>query len=248
MDGDIRPPGFALVLGTGVHRSVEKDLTQKIQTGGLLPDESIKDISRDAVIEEIERSGLELDAEEKERGLPAVRGEIIDQAVTLSGLHHRKLAPIIKPTAVERAFCLELEGFPYDIHGYIDIMDNDLGIAPVVRDTKTAARSPSQGDLDDGRYADQMTIYATAVKVLDGKYPASLKVDALVKTKVPKVTTLSTNREDRDWEIFFRRMELMAKAIERGIFAPASEGAWCCAPKYCGYWVDCPYARQLRTI
>ena len=74
IEGEIIPPGVAMVVGTGTHKSIEKNLTSKIVWDELLPVEEVADIARDEVNQAWESSEIRLEPEELEKGLKVVKG------------------------------------------------------------------------------------------------------------------------------------------------------------------------------
>jgi len=242
IEGIKAPPGVAALRGRSVHGVVRKDLTNKMQTGALLERAAVTEGAAATFEAEWDAEAPHLTPEEKLLGARKLKGATKDTVIALAELHHDELAPDITPTHVERAFRLETPG-PYDLLGYIDVMDQRAD-GSWVRDTKTAAKSPSKGNAET---SDQLTVYSLAVKVLDGKSPAGLALDHLVATKKPKTVTLTTTRGEADYR---RYLDLVARAgdlIQAGKFLPAEEGHWCCSEKWCGYWNQCPHGKRGRT-
>lgn len=238
--GEKIPPGVAMVIGSATHKSIETNLAEVVRGNAMLPVEQVADVARDE-LEGLWKSGVSLSDEELAAGMKAVKGGAIDTAVALSRLHRTDLAPTLTPTAVERKFVIKLEGFPLDLAGQIDIQEGTARI----RDTKTAAKSPSQADADDSI---QFTMYGLAAKVLDGAGPTEFALDALVKTKVPKVATLKTTRTDDDYQMLLRRVERAATIIEKGAFVPARTTDWWCSKRFCGFWSTCPFSSRPVTV
>lgn len=236
------PPGVAQIVGTASHRSVEKNLKSKIDTGLLLPDEEVEQIAADALVAEWAGQEPKLDDEEKEQGVDKTLGDAKDQAVQLARVHHKELAPSLKPTHVERFFRLELKGFPYDMIGYIDVQEG----SDAVRDTKTTGKSPSQQDADGSI---QLTTYGLAVKASDGKAPAKYTLDGLVKGRKGGVSLAiaETQRTEGDFRSLLHRVELAAKIIERGAFYPTDPTNWWCSARWCGYWDRCEFGGRHRV-
>jgi hypothetical protein len=46
---------------------------------------------------------------------------------------------------------------------------------------------------------------------------------------------------DADIAALLASIDVVLRGIDAGIFAPAHEGAWWCAPASCGYYSDCRY-------
>jgi hypothetical protein len=233
-------PGVALILGSGVHKGIEPNMIAKRDTGELLPIEQVQEITASAVNERWESEDIALTEEEKAKGWQVVKGETVDTAVSLAGVHHAQLAPIIQPLHVERKMEVDIKGFDHSLVGIIDLQEKPWGELKVgrVRDTKTRAASPPQGTADKML---QLTVYSAMVKAIDGDFP-ELAVDYLIKTKTPKAITETTTRKERDYKAFLRRMEQMSEAILKEVFNPASrENSWMCDPRWCGYFDTCPY-------
>jgi len=251
--GEKIPPGISLLVGRSVDNAITKNLSHKIDTGDLLPLEEIQDITRDDINTQFNTNEITFTEEEISEGIKTVKGKAIDKAISLSATHAKKLAPQINPTHVQRKIELELEGFPFDILGYIDIQEG----VESVRDTKTSSRSPAKTAAD---MSDQLTIYAMAVWRIDGKIPQKLTLDYLVnsgkssivpdhligkiRASTTKIVILETSREIKDFQPLLQRIEKAAEVIEKGVFMPAPQDSYLCNPRFCGYAMTCPYYRK----
>lgn len=235
-----RPPGVALIVGSSAHESVEKNLTSKIQNKRLLPVEEVQEIARDSVNRRWEAEGVLLDSDEKAQGEANVRGEAVDMAVKLSALHGKVVAPTIKVISVEDPWVLELDGFPRDLAGRFDIVEEKHGL----RDTKTRKASPPKTEADDD---DQLTVYSLAYKTIRKKTPR-LSKDYLVKTKEAKHVHLETKRNAEDWKVFLKRIEAHNAALDAGVFIPTNQSNWWCSERFCGFTDICPYFRGRKVI
>lgn len=243
VEGEIVPPGIALIIGSGTHKAIEPNIRRMIDTGEAASLEEVHDVARDYVVKEFKRGAYWLSPEERAAGRPKQhwQDQCVNWAVTLAGLHHDEIAPSLKPTHIERPWVVELPGYPCDLAGRLDIQEGTSRL----HDTKTKAQSPSQAEVDG---SDQFTMYGIAVKVLDGRMPRSYRLDALVKTKTPKAVSLSTQRTKEDFAALLRRIEISVKAIEAGIFLPCERANWCCDPKWCGFYPTCPYTRGRKQF
>lgn len=244
VEGERLAPGMALVVGRAVDKSVTENLAHKMAEGSLLPLDAVRGIARDDVQAIWDgEEGVALSDEEKSEGAAKVKGDAIDKSVRLAELHARKLAPSLSPTAVQRKWEVSLEqaGYPATLVGVIDIQEGRESI----RDTKTASKSPSA---DAAHLSDQLTLYALAVKVVDGALPSRLALDFLVDTKEPKVVPLETSRTEADFGPVLRRVERALQVIDAGAFAPANPDDWWCSKRWCGYWETCPLVRRGATV
>lgn len=241
IEGHKIPPGVRMIVGKATDISITANLSNKIATGELLDDEVVSDIARDALNREWDAEGVALDDDEAGKGIAAVRGEAVDKSIRLAVLHHEVAAPKIKPTAVQRAFAIDVPGYGIELAGTMDIQEG----LDCVRDTKTSAKSPTADAAHD---SDQLTMYALAGQVLDGVAPKRVALDFLVDLKTPKAVTLESTRDASDFSVLLSRVENAAMAIQKGVFVPARQDDWRCSQKWCGYWHSCRYARRPKTV
>lgn len=242
MDGIKRPPGFAAGRGTGTHKAIQENMVHKRDVGEMLPLEAVKDAARDATEAWYEDTltysdGPAMSEDEKERGAGALLAEAIDQAVILSELHYISLAPDIDPWRVEAPWVLELENYPVDLSGTIDLQESEAD-GRLLRDTKTTSKVIANA----AETSEQLTMYAMASWKMDGSVPP-LALDHLVIQKVLKVVTQHTNRTIDDFRVLLNRVEALVRAIEAGSFPPTNRNNWWCSPKFCGYFGGCKYVR-----
>lgn len=233
---EIIPPSIALVQGTTVHKVVEKNLSHKMQTGQLLPDQAIRDLAAMAWEAETEQP-LWLSPDEEQLGLKAI-GAAKDQAIGLSVLHHVAAAPIIDPIAVEEKFVIVLDGFPFDLAGTVDIRERDTTIA----DTKTKGQTPSA----NAAQSIQLGMYTISEQVNHGRTPKALRLDVLVKNKTPKYVRIEGQVTEQLLAATNSRIERAAELIEsvragKQAFTPADPEHWCCTARFCGYARTCPF-------
>ena len=241
--GEILPPGAGAVSGTGMHRAVELNLTRKLETGELAPEEEVTEAARDSVVKSFDApEGVFLNDDEKAEGADAVKAKAIDVAVSCASLHHKELAPLAAPRQVERKWVLDIPNFPFGLAGTIDCDDGD-----VIWDWKTSKVSPNAEEAD---LSGQVTMYSLAKLTLDGKIPAA-RLGYVVKTKTPKAMVLEARRKREDFAPLLRALERIAEAIEKEVYPFASMTSprpWCCNPKWCGYYKDCEGVSQRAFV
>lgn len=233
------PPGVAALVGRSVDKTTTQNLASKMKGEGLLPAEAIADLARDHFNAEWQRGEVSLLPEEAIAGVKIAKGEGVDKAVRLAKLHARKFAPEIEPTHLQRKVVIELPGYPLDLEGYIDIQEGWRSL----RDTKTSHKAPKDDTADK---SDQLTIYAMAVRVVDGFIPEKVCLDFLVDTDRPRAIPLASKRTEEDFKPVLRRLETAFLAIEKGVFVPARETDWFCCPMYCGFFGTCKYTKKTR--
>lgn len=131
----------------------------------------------------------------------------------------------------------------FDFVGEQDIVESTEN-SLVIRDVKTSKKSPSEDVADK---SNQLTAYAIASQVLDGKLPDSLKLDYLIDLKRgTKTMTVTTKRDEQQAMSYLNRIVNGIAAIRSGIFVPAPDVAWYCDQRYCGYYQICPHVRRAE--
>lgn len=231
------PPYVPMIIGGGWHVGVEGNMKYKLETGVLMPEEQVLDITRDALVQKWETEGASLAPQEQKEGWKKIQAGAVDVAIGLARVHYYGLAPTITPTYVERSWIVEIPGYPVDIAGRIDLQEDGLII-----ESKTTGKSPPAGDADND---EQLTMYAMASLVLDNEIPR-LRKDYVVKTKTPKVADSQyTSRTQEDFEPILARVEMLVLCREKGIFPPITQSI-SCNPRGCGYTQKCKYYRRKR--
>jgi hypothetical protein len=239
LDGDIIPPGIAILKGIAFHRGAEVNMRQKLETRKDLPVTEIVDAAQAAFDESLHGSYV-LSPDEQARGPEAVIGEAIDDALGMVIVHAKQQAPDYQPIFVEELVRIELPTSPRDLLGIIDLADDKGRVV----DFKTAGKKKSQGDADDSV---QLTVYAAAYHARTGAPPTEVRLDSVVKTKTKtERQVMASDRGVNDFSALANRINAVNHGIEAGSFPPATPGAWWCGPKWCGYWETCPYVNNQR--
>jgi hypothetical protein len=238
---EIIPPGIALAVGSGVHCGAKANFSQKIETRYDLPEDDIVGAAV-AGFEAEQAGGLALTIDEVARGSAVVIGEAKDETAELATLHAKEQAPDYQPVAAELRIEIPFPSATHDLVGYVDLIDD----RDRVTDIKTIGKKPPAGIADEST---QLTIYAAAFQRLYGKTASEVRLDFLrkrTKTMAPQRYIESSSRDVADFAALIYRINATLKAINAGIFTPASPGAWQCSPKWCGYWNTCRYVNSER--
>jgi putative RecB family exonuclease len=136
------------------------------------------------------------------------------------------------PTRIEERFEVDLvdpltgEVLDIRLHGVIDLIDGDTLV-----DLKTAARTLDSGSLE--RHL-QLSTYALVFLLREGRIP-NLRLDQLLKTKVPGLERQETTRTIEDLAWTARLIVGTARAIAAQHFYP--NPSWRCAE--CEYFAHC---------
>ena len=238
---EVIPPGIVLLVGSGVHRGAEVNFSQKIESRVDLPADDIVDAAV-AGFEAGQAGGLAFTKEEVSCGCEIVIGAAKDQTAQLAGLHAKEQAPDYQPVAAEQRIEIPFPSATHDLLGFVDLIDDQ----DRVTDIKTIGKKPPAGIADEST---QLTIYAAAFQRLYGRPASEVRLDFLrkaTKTMQPQRYVASSTRGPADFQALIYRINETLKAINAGIYPPASPGAWCCSPKWCGYWQTCRFINSER--
>ena len=230
-----------MLVGTAVDASVRENLQTKLAEGTGVAVEQAKATARDTLVAEWEK-GVRVTEEDLDDAVTD-RDKSVDMSVNLAGFHHSVVAPQIQPTHVARRWVLDVEGTNLQIAGEIDIQT-----ATSIRDTKTSGKSPQKGLADESL---QLSVYALAVRQIDGFLPETVHLDFLVQTPKrgdTKFVPLDSIRTMESLDPVMARIETMDRIINSGMFTPAPIGSWWCSAKFCGYFSTCRYAARPVSV
>jgi hypothetical protein len=126
-----------------------------------------------------------------------------------------------------------------------------------IRDLKSSKKSPTQRKEENGKIvslgtadeSEQLTIYALASKVIDGRLPDSVALDYIVDLKRgPEYRPVFSTRTEQDVDVALNRIANAIANIQLGSFVPISQTHWQCSSSYCGYTSICPYFKQAKSV
>jgi hypothetical protein len=235
-----RSPTGYLHVGTAVDAAANADMSAKIETDALLPKEEVKQIARDTIVHRIDTEGITPDPDESEH---QARDKGIDKAVRLTDLYATKLAPKLRPKAVQKKWALEIPGFDFDVVGTRDLDEVD----DTIRDLKTSKRTPPDGT---ARKSLQLTTYTLAKYAFEKKLPPKVVLDTLVDLKTgAKSDTQASIREKEDFNPLLERIDNALTVIKTGVFTPSSpDRDFLCSPVYCEFWDQCKFVRMPKSF
>ena len=217
------PPASALTFGKAVHAAIEHNYRHKMMTGNDVPVEEAKE----AFAYAWDRMAPETQFEEGEKP-----GEVKDEGVRCTALYVTEVAPAVRPVAVEEEFELQFENTEHTLKGVVDLID----ASGTIIDTKTTKRSPAADALEKDL---QLTTYSLGYRTLKGESESGLRMDFIVRTKQPKITSLSAApRSDREIQRLLKTIAYVARAIRDQLFYPQVHNFTCNAAG-CGYWPVC---------
>lgn len=238
----IIPPNGAMKQGNAIHKAVEKNYVQKMDTRTDLPESDLTDFFATEFEQQLEAEEVKLDEDE-------TKGGLLDQGVQLVRVFRSGIAPKVQPVAVERNFKVVVgkDKAQIVLNGYIDVIDEQDRI----RDTK--AMAPGRVPKPDTLGCDlQLSTYALARKLEDKDSlptettPARLMLDVTVKLAHPEARILPTARSIEGLRMHVNTIGNVAKAIAADAF-PRNPTGWWCSEKWCGYWSRC-MGKVLVTV
>lgn len=236
------PPNGAMKQGNAIHKAVEKNYVQKMDTKIDLPENDLTDFFATEFEQQLEAEEVQLNEDE-------TKGGLLDQGVQLVRVFRSGIAPKVQPVAVERNFKVVVgkDKTQIVLNGYIDVIDEQGRI----RDTK--AMAPSRVPKSDALGCDlQLSTYALARKLEDKDSlptettPARLMLDVTVKLAHPEARILPTARSIEGLRMHVNTIGNVAKAIAADAF-PRNPTGWWCSEKWCGYWSRC-MGKVLVTV
>lgn len=158
--------------------------------------------------------------------------------------HYVLVLPVDEvPVELPRRFMVPLldtegEALPRPLVGELDrwvkTADGRIGVV----DWKTAAaRWPADKLAKD----DQATAYLLAGEQLLGRRPDFFRYDLLLKTKKPEVERYFVERTERDKKRFLKKVTMVDRAVQAGVFTPNDHSFACPTCPYrgkCSQWQD----------
>ena len=201
---------LALAYGSAVHDALEVYYNALTASGEQLPTTTLLNILKNG----LEDEAIKWDGVEKDKLLIKSEKLLTDAVAMPVGTIIGTEVPVEIKVAND-----------FSIIGRIDLLTEENG-ETIITDFKTAARKPSQVDVDGNL---QLTTYSVA-------YPnSSQRIRALIKSKTPQVVDLATTRTDIDRQRVMRMFMGVKEAIEAGAFYPHE--SWACAG--CQFYKRC---------
>jgi hypothetical protein len=237
IEGEIIPPGVALLRGSAVHKGAEVNFRQKIKTYEDLPPSVIQEAAATA-FDERASGEVMLSTEETSIGLRKVLGDAKDSTVRLADLYAVRVAPTIQPLLVEERVEIPIPDHP-TLVGIIDVVSDTEEVV----DLKTSKRRKPENEVE---IDDQLTWYDLAYRYHVGRAPKSVGLEVLIDKKVPDVQSVRTQRTKADHDTLIHKLNAMEAGIKVGVFLPAAPGSWACSERFCGYWNTCPFVNSQR--
>lgn len=213
----------ALAFGTSIHAAIE--WFQRERMAGLEP--------------KVAKAIAIFDADWFAQNMEPLVFSDKENALSLSEKAHGMLPAYLEtlgpaaPVAIEEPFEVDLydpetgDDLSVRLKGYVDLVEEGSTLV----DVKTASRALEHGGLE--RHL-QLSTYALVFLLLHGSIP-KLRLDVIMKTKIPRVDRLETQRSLPDLAWTSRLIARTARAIEQGHFFP--NPSWRCGE--CEFFASC---------
>lgn len=209
-----------MAFGTSIHKTLERNYSQKVESKIDLPVEEAKQIFSDTFEDEFNNvDRIDLTDEQP--------GQMKDQGVKLIEKYQKEIAPRIIPIAVEQRIKVTFKNYDYGLAGTIDLYDADS----IVIDHKTTSKK-IDGTIPEG-YKRQLSAY-TILEEATGRKVSSARIDYF-KRDTLDVRHLSV---PVDREYFMNMFQTVGDAIKNGIFIP-NRSSFLCSKRYCKFYAEC---------
>lgn len=242
VEGEIKPPGIAALVGGGMHKGAELACRHKADSGENMPADDVRDVAV-AGFDARAEDGVHLGPEERSVGKQAVLGRGRDRAAAFGHYWGLVVQPVYVPLSeryIEWQWSIPLPRLGLDLVGVVDLVEaSPSGAEPVgVVDWKTGTRKKSQRDTDTSI---QLAAYSMVAEREFGR-GGTAKFDQLVDSKAgTKWHQLSTDCGRADYERLLQRIVVFIKSVKAGVFVPCDPSEWICSRRWCGYAESCKY-------
>lgn len=237
-----QPPTMPQIRGSAVHRGVGTGLLAQMRAGEPVDPALMEDVAASEV-DRARHGGATLTADEAARGLARTFGETKDKAVRFAGAYARRVAPRVRPVAVERRVAVADVVPGVLLRGTIDLVDGDDAGGETIRDAKTTERAP-HGDAADR--SQQLTMYSLLRSAETGRLVSRVALDHLVlnaATGEVEPQRLDSTRGPADHAAIVARIQAAIRAVAAGALLPANpETDWWCSARWCEFHPTCPFA------
>jgi len=217
----------SLALGLAVHRALEVNFREKVETREDLETTGVVMVFREAWMEQVPETEFAPDESQ---------GDLRRVGERLVAKYMDEVAPTIQPAAVELDVHGEIAGVP--VRGRVDILDVDGQLI----DIKTAARRPSSVAPD---YAFQLATYRQITPGASG----AVRIDSLVRTQTVQVVQQAYTVENQDIRATHVLYPMAHKAMDTGMYCPNRQSLLC-SRKHCSFWKHCEdeFGGRVRSV
>jgi len=206
----------SLALGLAVHRALEVNFREKLETHEDLETTGVVMVFRDVWMEQVPET--EFTADESQ-------GDLRRLGERLVAKYMDEVAPTVEPAAVE----LDVEGSiaGVAVRGRVDVLDVEGRLI----DFKTASRRPTCVAPD---HAFQLATYRQITPGASGE----VRLDSLVKTQTVQIVQQAYTVGEPDLRATQVLYPMARKAMSCGMYCPNRQSLLC-SQKHCSFWTHC---------
>jgi hypothetical protein len=215
---------ISLAFGSAVHKALEVNYGQKVETQLDLPLEQILEVFSSAYDKETEEVP-------KSQFTSESKGQFKDSGIRLISEYHRSISPKIIPQFVEIRIEAQVNGADkdYDVNlsGQLDCID----IRNTLIDHKTSSRMKTSVDES---YILQQSAYKLLAETHNYKIAGS-RIDYLIRKAQPEIKSFAVKTETK---FLLGVLKLMIQTIKHETYIP-NRSSYLCSRKYCTFWQLC---------
>ena len=156
----------------------------------------------------------------------------------LSAYHRHLPKDLYTIVAIEEPFSITPDGLDIPIIGVMDLVEEDRDGTIVITENKTSGKAYSNSQIDKNL---QLTVYQIAARSNGyADREILLRIDCLIKTRLPKFQQYYTSRSRLDEHRAIRKIKKAYDGIKKGVFIP-NDTSWKCPycefkDPYCDQW------------
>ena len=217
----------SLALGLAVHRALELNFREKLETHEDLETAGVVMLFRDAWMEQAGQTQFTKD--ENQHDIRRIGERLVAKYMD-------EVAPTVEPAAVEMDVHGEISGVA--VRGRVDLLDIDGRLI----DIKTASRRPPWVSPD---YAFQLATYCQLTPGASGE----VRIDSLVKTTAPQIVQQGYTIGESDRRATQVLFPLVQEAMHSGTYCPNRQSMlW--SHKHCAFATQCEqeFGGRVRPI
>jgi len=217
----------SLALGLAVHRALELNFREKLESHEDLETAGVVALFRDAWMEQAGQTQFTKD--ESQHDIRRVGERLVAKYMD-------EVAPTVEPAAVEMDVHGAISGVP--VRGRVDLLDIDGRVI----DIKTASRRPSWVSPD---YAFQLATYCQLTPGASGE----VRIDSLVKTTTPQIVQQGYAVGESDIRATQVMFPLVKEAMHSGTYCPNRQ-SMLCSHKHCAFATQCEqeFGGRVRPV
>lgn len=232
-----------MIRGRGVDAAASHNYQQKISTRQDLPVRDVLDVAATAVDEAFHGQVI-LTRDERTIGAKQVQGAVMDEAVRMARVYHTRLAPSVRPVAVQEKLLVtpSAKVLSRPLIGIVDVRTVEGGILDVKAKKAALREGDEHSDL-------QLTAYAALSQAVHGVAPKYVGFDIVYGGRGKRIASerrLST-RTREDVRALVDNFRATIQSIEAGSFPPTGMNTWACSEEACTFWQECPFVRGVRS-